>query len=210
MKKAFTLIELLVVIAIIAILAAILFPVLANARYAAKRTACLSNGKQISLAILMYCTDNDESMPLFAAYDTTPPAGQGGHKGIEVQILNYSKNKEIFGSPLDLGGPYLTNGGDPAVQGRPTYYAAFGTSYRYTQCFFSVANGYSEQNNQAMTFDRLVNLDSIEFPSESRIMRLEMMPFFAASRTTDACDRYGYDCPAPYNYYKDWAPPAER
>jgi len=62
-RKAFTLIELLVVIAIIAILAAILFPVFAQAKLAAKKTADLSNVKQISLGAMMYCGDADDYFP---------------------------------------------------------------------------------------------------------------------------------------------------
>ena len=62
MKKAFTLIELLVVIAIIAILAAILFPVFAQARAKARQAACLSNMKQLGTATLMYAQDYDETI----------------------------------------------------------------------------------------------------------------------------------------------------
>src|SRR5215831_17495835 len=62
-KSGFTLIELLVVIAIIAILAAILFPVFAQAREKARQTSCLSNHKQYALATLMYVQDNDETFP---------------------------------------------------------------------------------------------------------------------------------------------------
>jgi len=62
-RNAFTLIELLVVIAIIAILAAILFPVFGQARAKARATACLSNLKQIGMAIRMYASDNDEYWP---------------------------------------------------------------------------------------------------------------------------------------------------
>ena len=62
-RAAFTLIELLVVIGIIAIIAAILFPVFARAREAARKTACLSNEKQIAAAVLMYMQDYDETFP---------------------------------------------------------------------------------------------------------------------------------------------------
>ncbi|CAN5710221.1 hypothetical protein BH11ARM2_BH11ARM2_39100 [soil metagenome] len=65
MKKAFTLIELLVVIAIIAILAAILFPVFAQAKLAAKKTAGLSQTKQIGLALNMYAGDVDDVLPAY-------------------------------------------------------------------------------------------------------------------------------------------------
>jgi prepilin-type N-terminal cleavage/methylation domain-containing protein/prepilin-type processing-associated H-X9-DG protein len=61
--SGFTLIELLVVIAIIAILAAILFPVFAQAREQARKTSCLNNMKQLSLGYLMYVQDNDEIFP---------------------------------------------------------------------------------------------------------------------------------------------------
>ena len=63
MRRAFTLIELLVVIAIVAILAAILFPVLARAKEAAKRTVCLANLKGILAADLMYEGDEDDRLP---------------------------------------------------------------------------------------------------------------------------------------------------
>jgi prepilin-type N-terminal cleavage/methylation domain-containing protein/prepilin-type processing-associated H-X9-DG protein len=68
---AFTLIELLVVIAIIAILAAILFPVFAQAREKARQTSCLSNSKQYALASLMYIQDYDEAFPMSAYLNTT-------------------------------------------------------------------------------------------------------------------------------------------
>lgn len=89
-NKAFTLIELLVVIAIIAILAAILFPVFAQAKVAAKKTADLSNLKQNMLAALIYSNDNDDFLPhtnwqedyVFAA-----------------RVLPYTKSRAIFQNP---------------------------------------------------------------------------------------------------------------
>ncbi len=63
-RAGFTLIELLVVIAIIAILAAILFPVFASARENARKSACLSNMKQVGLGVMQYVQDYDERMPL--------------------------------------------------------------------------------------------------------------------------------------------------
>src|SRR5476649_474470 len=71
-SKAFTLIELLVVIAIIAILAAILFPVFAQAKAAAKSVACLSNTKQIGLATQIYIGDSDSVYPQSKQTDASP------------------------------------------------------------------------------------------------------------------------------------------
>src|SRR5213082_2249004 len=71
-KGGFTLIELLVVIAIIAILAAILFPVFAQAREQARKTSCLSNVKELNLSVQMYMQDYDEAVPLI--YTTAPGA----------------------------------------------------------------------------------------------------------------------------------------
>jgi prepilin-type N-terminal cleavage/methylation domain-containing protein len=73
MKKAFTLIELLVVIAIIAILAAILFPVFAQAKLAAKKTAGLSAAKQIGLATNIYMNDSDDVIPPYRLGSSSGP-----------------------------------------------------------------------------------------------------------------------------------------
>ncbi len=72
-RRAFTLIELLVVIAIIAILAAILFPVFAKAREKARQSSCLSNVKQLNLAIMQYTQDYDETLPINGRDTTVTP-----------------------------------------------------------------------------------------------------------------------------------------
>lgn len=101
LKRGFTLIELLVVIAIIAILAAILFPVFARAREAARGASCRSNLKQIGLAMNMYKQDYDETMPFQVngslwSFHPTDPANQT-YWGYFYQP--YAKNQQIWACP---------------------------------------------------------------------------------------------------------------
>lgn len=199
LKRAFTLIELLVVIAIIAILAAILFPVFAQAKMAAKNTACLSNARQIAMAVTMYVSDVDDTMPIFYAYSTLPPAGTPGHKGVEVELLPYCKNKDVFKSPVDNGSPFTSR-----TTGKGTYYEAYGTSYRFTQCAYSLVANESSQNDNLYTTDRSVSMTSFEYPADTRIIRLEMMPFFS-KQFDPGCALYGYDCGAPADYFSNWS-----
>jgi prepilin-type N-terminal cleavage/methylation domain-containing protein len=200
LKKAFTLIELLVVIAIIAILAAILFPVFARAKEAAKATAEMVQAQQIGLAGKLYLGDNDDTMPIYYEYNSVPPAGQTGHKGVEVELAPYCKSTAVFKSPFDSGGPYTSTD----VPGATTYWQAYGSSFRFTQCMYTIASGESTQNNIPYTFNRVVSETQIELPSESRAMRLEIFPFFAKSQDI-GCAHYGYDCDAPNNYYRPWS-----
>jgi prepilin-type N-terminal cleavage/methylation domain-containing protein len=86
-RRAFTLIELLVVIAIIAILAAILFPVFASAKAAAKRVVAMSNAKEIGLSMKMYNGDNDDGN-VVSWWEWTVP------------LVPYLKNNDIFLDPL--------------------------------------------------------------------------------------------------------------
>jgi len=109
LRRAFTLIELLVVIAIIAILAAILFPVFAQAKGAAKKSACLSNQRQIGMALTQYMTDCDGALFFFGhAVDTsrvspTVPLGATRENRWWNQIQPYMKNLDILVSPSDSG-----------------------------------------------------------------------------------------------------------
>lgn len=102
MKKAFTLIELLVVIAIIAILAAILFPVFAQAKDAAKKTQSLSNMKQIATSCLLYGPDYDDYYPM-SAYILPPQAPDPRPIVFSVYdaVMPYMKNLNIYVSPAD-------------------------------------------------------------------------------------------------------------
>jgi prepilin-type N-terminal cleavage/methylation domain-containing protein/prepilin-type processing-associated H-X9-DG protein len=85
LRRGFTLIELLVVIAIIAILAAILFPVFAQAREAARKATCQSNLKQIGEAVLMYAQDYDETLP--------NSGSSGGSGDITGSVEPYTKQR---------------------------------------------------------------------------------------------------------------------
>lgn len=96
-NPAFTLIELLVVIAIIAALAAILFPVFAQVREAGRRTACLSNVRQLGNAISLYTQDNDERY-----FREMPDCGIPYNEKVPVPmdiIYPYVKNAGIFKCP---------------------------------------------------------------------------------------------------------------
>ena len=99
MKRAFTLIELLVVIAIIAILAAILFPVFAQAKEAAKATACLSNGKNISTAILLYGNDNEDVVLPAKLFQVSAPIADQVSGSWTKTIQPYLKNEDVLFDP---------------------------------------------------------------------------------------------------------------
>ena len=100
-SNGFTLIELLVVIAIIAILAAILFPVFAQAKLAAKKTADLSNMKQITTAIAMYTSDYDDLYP-FGNFQTNVSATLDHYRWSSSLCLGpYIKNTAVFSTPGD-------------------------------------------------------------------------------------------------------------
>ena len=110
-QRGFTLIELLVVIAIIAILAAILFPVFAQAREAARKTTCLSNNKQIGLAAMQYIQDYDETFPAQKwwgnnLWDGWPVLRSGilGATGDNYKdaLFPYTKNEQIWICPTNI------------------------------------------------------------------------------------------------------------
>jgi prepilin-type N-terminal cleavage/methylation domain-containing protein len=122
-RAGFTLIELLVVIAIVAILAAILFPVFAQARTKARQSACLSNQKQMATATLLYTQDYDEAMPnaQWIGPAAFPPPWSFGASARDL-LQPYTRNKGIFVCLAD------TELASLRVRGAPE---AFGLSYQF-------------------------------------------------------------------------------
>lgn len=107
-RKGFTLIELLVVIAIIAILAAILFPVFAQAREKARAITCISNLKQLGLGLLQYNQDNDERSPV--GVDATLVGTPGVGSGWAGAIYPYVKSTGVYHCPDDPNTQQIVNG----------------------------------------------------------------------------------------------------
>lgn len=143
-KRAFTLIELLVVIAIIAILAAILFPVFAQAKMAAKGTASLSNIKQNGTAWMLYAQDHeDTACPVWAL---TPgplyftPAGPNVPYSPWPQLLqSYMKNTDITQDPVTSANP---SEGNPPI--KQTLVWAYRPQYGYAFTVWSPINSFQD------------------------------------------------------------------
>ncbi len=164
-RKGFTLIELLVVIAIIAILAAILFPVFAQAREKARAISCLSNEKQMGTALMMYAQDYDEGFPTWSEYfyctsngaATVPCRNSPGNDTVDrywdAKLYPYVKS----GNPGDTSAPNWSGvwhcpdaAADSSATGR-----SYGLNYAYV---------YDYDANSPYAF-RYLSLVSIDSPS---------------------------------------------
>lgn len=140
-RTAFTLIELLVVIAIIAILAAILFPVFAQARAKARAITCVSNLKQIGLATVMYVQDFDETYPC----GWIPDGGDGSQDGVTVWRLVLLPYIQKYGNPKDM----YDESGNFGVYSDPELPAGNGrgfgpTSYGYNTSAAGLTTGWND------------------------------------------------------------------
>lgn len=153
-NNAFTLIELLVVIAIIAILAAILFPVFAQARAKARQSSCLSNQKQIGTAILSYNQDFDDAYPMAIYY---PAGGTGSGSSTWLSwpaiIQPYLKNTQVLICPSET----QTLGPVPGTF-TPAYPNGISVNYLYN--FYL---GGNSDNLTAGTFTN--NLPNVKSPA---------------------------------------------
>ncbi|MCG9893987.1 MAG: prepilin-type N-terminal cleavage/methylation domain-containing protein [Fimbriimonadaceae bacterium] len=163
-KNAFTLIELLVVIAIIAILAAILFPVFAQAKAAAKKTSSLSNIKQMGTAAQIYGADFDDNIPLFlsgpwsafgAALGNTD---QRARAWVET-LYPYMKSYGMYVDPVRGDSNGIFSGG-PSATGIRSYrnqarYPMYGLNYLFLSpwpnCDQAVSRSYTQATDPSAT-----------------------------------------------------------
>jgi prepilin-type N-terminal cleavage/methylation domain-containing protein/prepilin-type processing-associated H-X9-DG protein len=194
-QRGFTLIELLVVIAIIAILAAILFPVFAQARAAARKASCISNLKQLALGQQMYVQDYDEH---FCKWDGTgsptnswaQPNGAGWWMN---EIYPYVKNYGIYADPNDTRAADQTNGWGYAIipNTNPIQY------YRSSYGMLEWINNYQNSFN---------SLASIQYPANQFLMSDAVGPL---TNDWDDCGNptipYGF-ARTWYSNYDAWGP----
>ncbi|MDQ2687639.1 MAG: DUF1559 domain-containing protein [Armatimonadota bacterium] len=155
-RRGFTLIELLVVIAIIAILAAILFPVFAKAREKARQIACISNEKQVGLALIQYSQDYDENLirTWYTYNDKSDPATDR-YKWMDA-IYPYIKSENVFTCPSDSVNRYVyykkLAGPDDAHYG----------SYALNAAYYTVSDGFTSPGGE-----RGITLAAVQAPANT-------------------------------------------
>src|SRR4051812_44712629 len=157
-RSGFTLIELLVVIAIIAILAAILFPVFAQAREKARTTTCISNLRQIGLANQMYVQDYDERFP-YAGHDWP----QASFVDVWNGLGPYMKNTQMFVCKSD-GSPIWNIGWAQVNNKALLKQIQFPSSYYYLYAFYHNFNSKQQPGPPVS-----MPLAAVQYPAQKAI-----------------------------------------
>ena len=210
-RSGFTLIELLVVIAIIAILAAILFPVFAQAREKARQASCLSNMKQIGLSMTMYVQDYDETFPCNPWNGQPVGTADNDYGKPEYvtrfcwywQLYPYTKSRKIWVCPSDPNPKSAPAGYDPKpdIWGVPTP-NSYGVNMLLFPYVVNPGDPCTGECKSAITWfanNQSRRLATIETPSKmyaiSDSSRNVMEPWWV-----DVCTRY-----ANWSRYYDWS-----
>lgn len=187
-KKAFTLIELLVVIAIIAILAAILFPVFAQAKLAAKGAASISNSKQLNLAHIMYAGDYDDVFTLANVWDS--PTANLSISGVNYNtwvwnIYPYMKNADILQDPL---GPPITTAGFASKINQASATPTYGYNYTWLSPSYFTGGVWQHtavsQSSLGQPSSTVMLTDRYEQASETSLAATQLLWYGVRSITT--------------------------
>ncbi|MBS1727877.1 MAG: prepilin-type N-terminal cleavage/methylation domain-containing protein [Armatimonadetes bacterium] len=208
MKKAFTLIELLVVIAIIAILAAILFPVFAQAKLAAKKSAGLAQMKQIGTGLQIYLADNDDTLP---GYRWSVSSGAINPYYLSLAASDPKKAKfDSDGANTikacffnQMLAPYIKNDDIWKVAGNSDAWANYQDKGTWDVGFFAyggqnsvAANNYLLKSNAAMSATSVENVsNTLLFADATYYNALPAQP------TSGACTMNGFTPTGSYPHY---------
>ena len=221
MKKGFTLIELLVVIAIIAILAAILFPVFAQAREKARQTSCLSNLKQIGTATMLYADDYDECLPLMLNNVEPQYSYFKAQAGYPCQYFNVTSAQwgllTNYPSWMDSIFPYVKN---VEMYKCPSNKKMCGYGYNINLAY-PIVNGWYEFASKVTALAELKNTSELVFVGDTSYIASQNSPRFELGACclwyddlgTEKCRHNGGSnftfCDGHAKFYKRGAGPTE-